>query len=459
MNVAGYVRVSSEGQAENYSIPQQKRNLEDYCRIKGWNLIKIYVDPGFSGANMDRPALIELLKNIDMYDIVLVYKLDRLSRSQKDILNLIDKFNDAHCKFASIQENFDTTTPLGMAMLGIIAAFAQLERETIKERMALGRKGRTEKGLWRAGSNVPTGYDYIDGHLVIREDEAVQIRKIFELFLQGWTINKIRIYMHEHYTNRYSSWAQSSAVSTVLRNELYIGRLPSHSDGKSYPGEHEAIIDEVTFQRVQQLLAAKAEHFHTALKHPFKAKHLLTGITYCGECGGRVSVVGAHQYMYYGCHKINTADPRLRKVQKCKTPNYRAEVLEKAVIDEVLKLAFDDKAIKAVIKPRKETDHRKAIKSLQKQKARLIDLYAVGGIELEELTIKINSITERIAFLQHDKPAPPEMSFEDAKELFQNARQIFTEESDTEQKRAILQALIKKIVLSGDEVQIHWRFE
>ena len=459
MNVAGYVRVSSEGQAENYSIPQQKRNLEDYCRIKGWNLIKIYVDPGFTGANIDRPALKELLDNIAMYDIVLVYKLDRLSRSQKDVLNLIDKFSEASCKFASIQENFDTTTPLGMAMLGIMAAFAQLERETIKERMALGRKGRTEKGLWRAGSNVPTGYDYIDGHLVIREDEAVQIRKIFELFLQGWTINKIRIYMHEHYVNRYSSWAQSSAVSTTLRNELYIGRLPSHSEGKSYPGEHEAIIDEVTFQKVQQLLAARSEHFDPALKHPFKASHLLTGFTYCGECGGRVSCVGTHKYSYYGCHKINTSDPRLRNLKKCSTPNYNVKILDKLIIDEVLKLSFDDKAIKAVIKPRKQTDHRKAIKSLQRQKARLIDLYTVGGIELEELTIRINSLTERINFLQHDKPTPPEMSFDEAKRIFQDAQRIFSEESDTEQQRAILQALIKKIVLNGDAVEIHWRFE
>ena len=88
MNVAGYVRVSGESQIENYSIPQQKKFLEDYCNIKGWNLIKIYVDAGFTGANTNRPALQDLLENIAMYDIVLVYRLDRLSRSQKDILYL-----------------------------------------------------------------------------------------------------------------------------------------------------------------------------------------------------------------------------------------------------------------------------------------------------------------------------------------------------------------------------------
>lgn len=458
MNVAGYVRVSGESQIENYSIPQQKKFLEDYCNIKGWNLIKIYVDAGFTGANMKRPALQDLLENIAMYDIVLVYRLDRLSRSQKDILYLIDVFKDNQCKFASIYENFDTTTPLGMAMLGIMAAFAQLERETIKERMAIGRKGRIQKGLWRAGSNVPTGYDYIDGHLVIREDEAVQIRKIFELYLQGWSINKIRQYMHANYTNRYSSWAQASAISTTLRNALYIGKLPSKSDGKVYDGEHEAIIDEVTFNRVQQLLNARLDNFDEVQKHPFKARYMLTGFTYCGECGGRVSVLSGHGYNYYGCHR-NTADPRQKAKPKCKTPKYRGKVLDKVITDEVLKLAFDDEAIKAIIKPRKQTDHRKAIKSLEKQKARLIDLYAVGGIELEELTIRINSVTERISLLKHDKPEPPELSFEDAKKIFEDAKSIFEEEGNIEQKRAILQSLIKKIVLNGDAVEIYWRFE
>ena len=458
MNIAGYARVSSEGQLDGYSIPQQKEIIENYCKIKGWNLVKIYVDGGFTGANTKRPALQELIEHIDLYDLVLVYKLDRLSRSQRDTLALVDLFAEHEVKFASIQENFDTSTPLGMAMLGILSVFAQLERENIKERMALGRRGRTKKGLWRAGSNVPTGYDYIDGHLVIREDEAVQIRKIFELYLQGWTINKIRHYMHANYTNRYSSWAQQSAVSTTLRNPLYIGMLPSRADGKPYKGEHEPIIDKETFDKVQDLLKARLEHVDPALKHPFKASHLLTGFTYCGECGGRVSCVGTHKYSYYGCHKITYSDPREKNKVKCKTPNYRTIVLDQIIIDEVLKLAYDEKAIKALIKPRKVVNHTKALKSLKNQKSRLVDLYAVGGIDLEELQIKINAIDEKILKFKKDVPLEPELDFNKAKEIFSNAKSIL-ETADIPQKRVLLQSLIKKIVLSGDEVQIYWRFE
>lgn len=459
MNIAGYARVSSEGQLDGYSIPQQKDIIENYCKIKGWNLVKIYVDGGFTGANTNRPALQDMIEHIDCYDLVLVYKLDRLSRSQKDTLALVDQFAEHGTKFASIQENFDTSTPLGMAMLGILSVFAQLERENIKERMSMGRKGRTKKGLWRAGSNVPTGYDYINGHLVIREDEAVQIRKIFELYLQGWSINKIRTYMHANYTNRYSSWAQQSAVSTTLRNSLYIGMLPSKTDGVAYQGEHEPIIDKETFDKVQAMLAARAEHYDPALKHPFVAKHLLTGFTYCGECGGRVSCVGSHKYSYYGCHKITRSDPREKGIKKCSTPNYNVKILDKLVIDEVLKLAYDDTAIKALIKPRKQVDHRKAIKALDNQKSRLIDLYSVGGIELEELQVRINAITDKLTKLNADKPQPPELSFEQAKQIFSESINIFENAADVEQQRAILQSLIKKIVLSGDEVQIYWRFE
>ena len=456
MNVAGYVRVSSEAQVENYSIPQQKDYITDYCRIKQWELIKIYVDAGYTGANTARPGLQELISDLDAYDLVLVYKLDRLSRMQKDILQMIDTMAEHRCKFASIQENFDTTTPLGMAMVGILGAFAQLERTQIKERMAIGREGRTKKGLWRAGSNVPTGYDYIDGKPVIREDEAIQIRKIFELCLQGWTINKIRKYMHEHYTNRYSSWAQASAVSTTLRNPLYIGLLPSRALGQPYQGIHEPIIDNETFYQVQKILDNRLEQYDPYVKHPFKAKHLLTGIIYCGECGGRVSCAGTHKYSYYGCHK-NTGDPRTKMKPKCSTPYYNVKKLNSLIIQEVLNLSYDDNAIKAQIVPRKEVNHTKAIRTLEKQKSRLVDLYTVEGISLDEVTSRINALTERINQLKAEKPTPPELSFEEAKKIFETVGDIF-ENGTIEQQRAVLSSLIKKIVLVGKEIEIHWRF-
>lgn len=457
-NVCAYVRVSTDMQAEKYSIPEQIDLIKNYCRAKQWELITVYTDAGYSGGNMNRPDLQQMLADIKCYDGVVVYKLDRLSRSQKDTLYLVeDVFKKNGVDFISIWENFDTSTPLGMAMLGILATFAQLEREQIKERMSMGRRGRMKKGLWRAGSNVPTGYDYINGQLVVREDEAVQIRKIFELYLQGYSIHKIKDFMHNNYTNRYSSWAQASAVSTVLKNPLYIGMLPCQN-GDVTQGVHEAIIDKETFDRVQTMLKQRSEHYDVALKHPYKATHLLTGITYCGECGGRVSVVSGHGYSYYGCHKKHDGDPRHKKLQKCSTRNYRVDVLDNLIMQEINKLSFDENAIIELIKPRKTPDHRKALKALKKQKERLIDLYAVGTIDIEDLTARIDVITQKINMLQNDVPTMPELTLQETKDIVANAPAIF-DGGDMDTKRAFVSSLISKIVLSGNQIEIHWRFE
>ena len=167
MNIAAYLRVSTDRQADKgYSLSEQEKRIKAYCSSKDWNLVKIYKDPGFTGSNLERPALQNLIEEIDAYDIVLVNKLDRLSRSQKDTLYLIqDVFAPHGCSFVSIEESFDTTSALGIAMVGILSAFAQLERSQIKERMKMGKEGRKRKGLWHGGYYNPIGYDYKDGKL------------------------------------------------------------------------------------------------------------------------------------------------------------------------------------------------------------------------------------------------------------------------------------------------------
>ena len=132
--VFGYVRVSTENQLENYSIDEQISRLNAYCTAKDMLLLKIYTDGGYSGGNTDRPALKQMLEDIKTVkvDAILVYKLDRLSRSQKDTLTLIEDSFLAHgVDFISINENFDTSTPFGRAMIGILSVFAQLEKDQI----------------------------------------------------------------------------------------------------------------------------------------------------------------------------------------------------------------------------------------------------------------------------------------------------------------------------------------
>ena len=135
MTVFGYVRVSTDNQLENYSIDEKAESIRAYCKAKGWTLLKIYTDGGYSGGNINRPALQQMLEDIRGQTVgaVVVYKLDRLSRSQKDTLTLIeDHLLANHTDFVSINENFDTSTPLGRAMIGILSVFAQLEKDALQ---------------------------------------------------------------------------------------------------------------------------------------------------------------------------------------------------------------------------------------------------------------------------------------------------------------------------------------
>ena len=202
-NVALYVRVSSERQANeaHYSIPEQIDRLQSYCKAKEWNVYKIYTDGGQSGAYLDRPALNELVKDATLkkYNMVLVYKLDRLSRRQKDTLHLIeDVFMENDIDFTSVVENLDTSTPTGRAFIGLLSVFAQLEREQIQERMKMGKAGRAKKGKYHAGGTIPIGYNYENGNLIINEYEAMQVRLVFDLRSQGYDIRAIERYMQEH---------------------------------------------------------------------------------------------------------------------------------------------------------------------------------------------------------------------------------------------------------------------
>ena len=128
MTIASYVRISTREQNEKgFSVREQTERLRKYCESRDWILAKTYTDGGYTGTNMDRPAIRQLMQDCGLYDAVLVWKLDRLSRSQKDTLTLIEHFKAHNCAFVSVQENFDTSTAFGMAMVGILSVFAQLE--------------------------------------------------------------------------------------------------------------------------------------------------------------------------------------------------------------------------------------------------------------------------------------------------------------------------------------------
>lgn len=448
MNIAAYLRVSTDRQADKgYSLSEQEKRIKAFCSSKDWNLVKIYKDPGFTGSNLERPALQNLIEEIDAYDIVLVNKLDRLSRSQKDTLYLIqDVFAPHGCSFVSIEESFDTTTALGIAMVGILSAFAQLERSQIKERMKMGKEGRKRKGLWHGGYYNPIGYDYKDGKLQIN-DESEQVKLIFNMYLNGTSIRDITRFLQQHYTTRYTSWNYVGTVRKILSNPVYVGMIGE------YKGQHEPIIDLETFEKVQIMLDERKKGGKTPT-----GKHLLTGMIFCGYCGGRVrscsTTYKSKKFGYYRCGRLDSG--QLNKIDhKCELTPKKEEEIDNIVISEILKLDADKIKIKEDDTPR--VDNSAEIEKIDKQIKRLIDLYAICGDDVEELAKKIKELKSKKEALQKISQKPKKAIKKHIVDTLKIAKETF-ENGTTEDKRKVVDALISRVELYNDRVDILWKF-
>lgn len=479
--VAIYVRVSTDMQIEGYSIDEQIERLKKYCEARGWIIYEIYIDPGYSGSTIDRPAMLRLIKDVreGKIDAVLVYKLDRLSRSQKDTLYLIeDEFLANNVDFISMSENFDTSTPFGRAMIGILSVFAQLEREQIKERLAMGHIGRAKAGYWHGGSNPPIGYDFIDGKLVINEYEALQIRLIYKMFLDGETIHGISRYMNEHYTNKYSSYKDASQTGVILRNNLYIGII-KYKD-QEYQGAHEPIIDEETFYKVQERYKEISSKWGENYRSPYKGKHLLTGLLFCENCGARYftwssrSQKNGERYAYYKCYSRD-GNSRMKKIDGCRNPNYRVEKLDQVILDEIKKLKLDPGYLDRLIAeggqaPKNEDDTlrilEKRLREVQTRIDKLMDLYTLGTIPLSDIGDRVKPLYDEKAQIQADideckeeKEIPVVLSLADTQEILDRYIEgIDTADHDT--KRNLVQSLIKRIEVGTEPetLKIYWKF-
>lgn len=255
-----YTRKSSEeGLEQDFnSLDAQREACEAYIKSQmheGWVLLdKQYNDGGYSGGTMERPAFKKLLKDIenDEVDIVVVYKVDRLTRSLMDFSKIIDVFDKHNASFVSITQHFNTTTSMGRLTLNILLSFAQFEREVTGERIRDKIAASKKKGMWMGGK-VPLGYLKEDKKLIIHNEDAQKVQMLFDKYLELRSVPKLMQYLKENEnktkTDKYFSKGQ---LYHLLSNRVYIGKI-THKD-KIYDGEHEAIICNEIFEKVQKLL-------------------------------------------------------------------------------------------------------------------------------------------------------------------------------------------------------------
>ena len=470
INVAIYARVSTSEQAENgHSIDEQQERMRKFCESFGWSVFDAFVDAGFSGANMARPALTSLIKAVKAHkvDKVLVYKLDRLSRSQKDTLNLIeDVFLKNNVDFVSMSENFDTSTPFGRAMVGILAVFAQLERETIKERMAMGREARAKSGKHRGSAMIPIGYEYKNGVLSVNEFEAMQVKTVFRLFLEGKSLYKIVDYMNDNgFVHHYGSW-QAQTVRNVLKHEVYVGKIVFR--GKTYQGEHEAIISQDIFDKTQALLKERAKEHSEMMMRTGRIQSYLGGLLYCGKCGAKFSKrsrsVKNSRYEKYECLSRWGVNPTLIKDPSCKNKIWDMKKLDEIVFNEIKKLAIDETYRNSIVttSERQSDTVKHEIDKINESLSRIMDLYVIGQFPVDELREKTEALVKKkdkleasLDMLLLEESA--QLSYQETIDAIRSFADVLNR-GNFDEIRLVIESLIEKIEVNDDDVTIHWKF-
>ncbi len=442
-----YIRVSTDFQAEEgYSIEAQKEQLSAYCISKGIKKYEYYIDGGWSGSNIDRPEIQRLIKNIkdDKVSHVIVYKLDRLSRSQKDTLYLIeDVFNPHGVDFVSLNESMDTSTPMGRLMLGILSAFAQLERENIRLRTRMGMKERVKTGLWMGGGRVPFGYDYNKEKGILEPNkDAEKVRQIYKLYIEGKSAQDIANLLGLKYDR---------LVYQILTRKSNYGII--EYNGEEYKGQHEPIISKEIYDIAMRcMLDRKIVKANTS-------EHLLTGLVYCAKCGAKM------RYQKWGnkgdklvCYSQQKSKPYLVKDPDCDQEKIWADEVEDLVIKSIFEFANNYKPSETEsLSPNDTTSLLyEQQDTLNKKLKRLYNIYAEDGDEV--LLDTINELKKQINIVNKQIELDTQNSIiiarrKERTEILSTVSELWNS-MNVSQKKVIIRKLVNKIEINNNNVHI-----
>jgi site-specific DNA recombinase len=327
---------------------QREACIAYVARQPGWTLIDAaYDDGGFTGANVERPAFQRLLADIDagQIDVVVVYKVDRLSRSLLDFAQMMERFNVAGTSFVSVTQNFSTADAMGRLTLNMLMSFAEFEREMISERTRDKISASRRKGKWTGGP-VPLGYTVENKRLVADELEAVLIREIFALYHEHRSslvvtrmLNERQLAMKRRHTGGGHArpprrWTTND-VLRVLKNPIYAGYMASGDE--LFEGEHSALVERSVFARTQALLSGATTDRTAAVRNP---EYLLRGVLRCARCGAPFTAasttLGRATHRYYRCA---TRDKQGKEA--CPSQPLPAGAIESYVVDRLRDATLD----------------------------------------------------------------------------------------------------------------------
>jgi len=322
VRVAIYCRKSvTEGldQAFN-SLDAQRQAAEKYIESQqgeGWVAIpKEYDDGGFTGSNTNRPGFQALLRDIEAghVDVVAVYKIDRLSRSSRDFVRILDLFEKHGVDFVSVTQQFSTANSVGKLVLNILMSFSEFERDVISERIRDKMQATRRRGMWTGGRPI-LGYDVVDKKLVVNGDEAQQVRATFELYLEQGSLRETvtelarRGWVNKSFTSKDGRQTTGrnftkATLSALLSNVLYRGQV--RCGNEAVPGVHEPIVEDDLWNVVQERLRDNGGNTSQARN---KTGAVLRGVVYCGRCGSPMlhtfTTKKSKRYRYYTCSRYH----------------------------------------------------------------------------------------------------------------------------------------------------------
>ncbi len=333
MNTGIYIRVSTEEQAQKgFSLEAQKEKLTWLAHIKDWNIINVYEDKGISGKDLNRPEIIRMINDIKnkVIENVLVFKIDRLTRSTKDLIYLVEIFNKYNCAFNSLTESIDTTSATGRMFIKIIGIFAEFERENLIERVKLGIDRKVSEGYSICSSTPSYGYYKNKGDNILRplKKEAIIVNLIFDLYLKNYSFLQIAKILDRKKipTKKNKTWT-AKTIQLILTNPNYIGKVRHNINSKKYEeinGKHKGIVSNEKFAKVKEKIY-KNKLLHITKKTNNDAFYV--NYLKCGFCNNNFypkrTIINKKTFISYYCKN--------KKIKKCSQKSISHNRLDKEI--------------------------------------------------------------------------------------------------------------------------------
>ena len=496
--IAIYCRVSTEEQSENgYSIDEQERLLEEWCKKMGYVIYKCYSDRGISGKNIkDRPALKELLSDAKAgkFDMVISWKINRVSRKLEDVLKIVNLLEKNNITFKSYSEPFETDTPAGRMQFQMMALIGEFERGTIAQNVKMGMIAKAKSGNWCGGRVL--GYDLVPNNspeeekkgknkLKINEKEAEIVRFIFNEYSKGKGYKAITNQINKlGYKTKKGNDFSVGSIRDILTNPVYIGEIrynvrQNWSEKRRrninpnpirVKGKHEAIIDRELWDKVQLILESKKGK----PSRIYDGEYPLTGILRCPKCGAGMVISrttntladGSKKRIAYYC----CGNWKNKGTSVCNSNTIRVDKANEYVFKKIEELVSNEAMIKAVVKninkerkdkvkPAKRLlgDIDKELEKLDKRKRKIFEAYEDDILTKEEFQTRKNELNEKIRILEEEKKpllntiseeVSEEIPYEFIKDILMNFSKVLNSSVSREQQKKLLHMIISEITMN-----------